>query len=262
MSKQPLFRYAGTPDPMTREESERCKKYLKRHEAELVKAGRFLVDVSALLTPFHLDCANCRTVHSETCCEGGQPYALESWQTSRLCRELPAITRHFFGERGTSGWTEENIWDQRKLPGTLRLTNGRCVFFREIDGIYGCALHAYAEQTNAELHALKPFSCQLYPLDLIDTGKSILLTALTAETASFSRWGSDYLEQFYCANRKRRREASHLDENRFSLAGYRPAYEWNLPLLRYLLKEESVRVEAILQKTRLTQLESVIQPPK
>ena len=257
MSKKPLFRYAGTPDPMARGESDRCRKYLKCHEADLVEAGRFWVDVPALLAPFHLDCANCRNVHQETCCEGGQPYALESWQVSRLSQELAAITRHFYGEQGSSRWSEKHVWDHRQPPGTLRLTNGNCVFFQEINGKYGCAIHAYAEQTNTEMLPLKPFSCQLYPLDLIDTGEKILLTALTEETASFSRWGNDYLEHFYCASLPRRRKASHLDENHFTIEGYRPAYEWNLPLFRYLLQGEAARVEAILQEAQMKRLDSV-----
>lgn len=247
MSRKPLFRYVGTPDPMTRGESYRCEKYLKRNKAALVEAGDYLVDVPALLTLFHLDCGNCRTVHRETCCEGGQPYALEERQVSLLNRELPAIDRHFSANKRFPTWSEQRIWDDRQPAGTLRLEHGHCVFFQEINGKYGCAIHAYAEQTNAELYSLKPFSCLLYPLELIDTGEKILLTALTEETAAFSRWGTDYLEQFYCASVKRRRLAAHLDERHFALEGYRPAYEWNLPLLRYLLQGESARVEAILQ---------------
>ena len=248
MNADQPFRYVGTPDPMNRREQYHCEKYIRRNKAALVEVGAFLVDVAALRRLFHLDCANCRTVHRQTCCEGGQPYALEPDQASALERELPAIAEHFARNGFANQWSKKRIWDERQPAGTIRLEHDKCLFYREINGQFGCAIHAYAEQTGARLYPLKPFSCQLYPLDLIDTGKGILLTAVTEETAAFSRWGTDYLEQFYCASLSRRRLAAHLDEKHFAIDGYRPAYTWNLPLLRYLLQGDAARVEAVLEE--------------
>lgn len=240
------YRYVGTPDPMSQREQYHCEKYMKRNKANMLEAGAYLVDVAALRTLFHLDCGNCRTVHRQTCCEGGQPYAVEPHQAALLDREIPAIAGYFAARGWSQHWAQKPVWDERQRAGTLRLEHEKCVFFQEMNGQFGCAVHAYAEQTGGELD-VKPFSCRLYPLDLIDTGEAILLTAVTEETAPFSRWGSDYLEQFYCASLSRRQLAIHLDEQHFAIEGYRPAYTWNLPLLRYLLQAEAERVEAMLQ---------------
>lgn len=240
------FRYHGTPDPMTQKEAYHCEKYMKKHRDDFIRAGEYLVDVPALLSLFHLDCWNCRTVHRETCCEGGQPYAVEKSQIPIMEDALPSIAARLKEEKERNNWLEQGIWDVGQPPGTLRMRHGDCLFYQENNGKHGCAIHAFAEETGRELHPLKPFSCQLYPIDLIETGEGILLTAVTPETSSFSRWGTDYLEHFYCASVERRKQAVHVDESLFTLDGYRPAYEWNLPLLRYLLGEDAPRVEDLL----------------
>ncbi|MEJ8545319.1 DUF3109 family protein [Brevibacillus borstelensis] len=216
-----------------------CKKYIRKHRAAMKEVGRVLLDLPALLTLFHLDCENCRLVHRETCCEGGQPYAVENRQADLLERESGAIARQLWSERDQRGWAAEGIWDKHYGLGTIRMDHGNCLFYKEIDGRHGCSIHAYAERSGADVVALKPFSCQLYPLEVIDMGEAILLTALTEETAPFSRWGTDYLEHFYCASIQRRMAAAHLDEHFFALTGYKPAYQWNIPLLHALLGSDA-----------------------
>ncbi|QRG69646.1 DUF3109 family protein [Brevibacillus choshinensis] len=246
MKLQQRYRYVGTPEPMTQKEAYHCEKYMKKHRDDFIRAGEYLVDVSAMLALFHLDCWNCRSVHRETCCEGGQPYAVEQPQIPILEEALPSISARLKDERERANWQEYGIWDRGQVPGTIRMRHGNCLFYQENNGNYGCAIHAYAEDAGQQVTPLKPFSCQLYPIDLIETEEGILLTAVTTETSSFSRWGTDYLEHFYCASPDRRKQAAHMDEDLFSLDGYRPAYEWNFPLLRFLLKENAPRVEALL----------------
>ncbi|NRR05807.1 DUF3109 family protein [Brevibacillus sp. RS1.1] len=246
MKTKRAFRYVGTPDPMSDKEAYHCEKYIKKHKHSLVRAGQYLVDVSALHALFHLDCWNCRTVHRETCCEGGQPYAVEEWQIPIMEGEIPSISAGLKDEAERNQWLLHGVWDRNEPRGTIRMRHGNCLFYQENNGRYGCAIHAYAEQAGREVEPLKPYSCQLYPIDLIDTGEGILLTAVTNETSSFSRWGTDYLEQFYCASPARRKLATHIDDKLFALDGYRPAYEWNLPLLRYILQDEAERIEGIL----------------
>lgn len=246
MRRQQRYRYVGTPDPMTQKEAYQCEKYMKKNRDSLVRAGEYLVDVPALLSLFHLDCWNCRAVHGETCCEGGQPYAVQKQQMSILEEELALVAAQLGEEKERTHWMEYGIWDIAQPPGTIRMRHGNCLFYQELDGRRGCAIHAHAERTGKELFPLKPFSCQLYPLDLIDTGDAILLTAVTPDTSSFSRWGTDYLEHFYCASKERRQQADHVNAELFSLDGYRPAYEWNMPLLRYLLKEHAEQIEALM----------------
>ncbi|GED55929.1 DUF3109 family protein [Brevibacillus formosus] len=246
MKTKRAFRYVGTPDPMSDKEAYHCEKYIKKNKHSLVRAGQYLVDITALSALFHLDCWNCRTVHRETCCEGGQPYAVEEWQIPILEGEIPSISAGLQDESERNHWLLHGVWDRNEPPGTIRMRHGNCLFYQEKDGRYGCAIHAYAEQAGREVEPLKPFSCQLYPIDLIDTEEGILLTAVTNETSSFSRWGTDYLEQFYCASPARRKLATHIDDKLFALDGYRPAYEWNLPLLRYILQDDAERIEGIL----------------
>ncbi|WP_211207788.1 DUF3109 family protein, partial [Citrobacter freundii] len=157
----------------------------------MIKAGRYMVDVPALLALFHLDCWNCRAVHRETCCEGGQPYAVEEWQIPLLEKQVPAIAARLQTAGERENWERYGVWDRGQLPGTIRMRHGNCLFYQENNGRFGCAIHAYAEEAGHDVLPLKPFSCQLYPLDLIDTGQEILLTAVTKETSSFSRWGTD-----------------------------------------------------------------------
>lgn len=252
MSRKSSYRYVGTPDPMTEKEAYSCEKYMKKNRHAMRKAGRYMVDVPALLALFHLDCWNCRTVHRETCCEGGQPYAVEEWQIPVLEKEVPEIAARLQTAGERENWERYGVWDPEQTTGTIRLRHGNCLFYQENNGRFGCAIHAYAEETGHDVLPLKPFSCQLYPLDLIDTGKEILLTAVTRETSSFSRWGTDYLEQFYCANPERRKLAAHLDENWFALDGYRPAFEWNVPMLRYFLQEEADSILDHLRKSSHT----------
>ncbi|MCM3590709.1 DUF3109 family protein [Brevibacillus borstelensis] len=241
MNGRGLYRYLGTPEKMNEREVYACKKYIRKHRAAMKQMGKVLLDLPALLTPFRLDCENCRLVHRETCCEGGQPYAVENQQADLLERESGAIASQFWSEREQRGWAAEGIWDKHYGLGTIRMDHGNCLFYKEMNGRYGCSIHAYAEKSGVDVVSLKPFSCQLYPLEVIDTGEIILLTALTEETASFSRWGTDYLEHFYCASIERRKAAVHLDENLFSLTGYKPAYLWNLPLLHALLGPDTAQ---------------------
>lgn len=254
MSKQEAVRYMGTSDPITENEAYACRKYIKKHRASFIQLGGVLLDLPALLRPFHLDCDNCRLVHRETCCEGGQPYAVENGQAHLLDREAAAIARQFWNQREQRSLSSEGIWDKYFGYGTIRMEHGNCLFYKEMNGRYGCSIHAYAEKAGVEVVPLKPFSCQLYPLELIDTGELVLLTALTEETAAFSRWGTDYLEQFYCASLERRQAARHLDGEHFAPSGYKAAYRWNLPLLHAILGPDAEKALDLLHLKEHQQL--------
>lgn len=246
MTRLLQYRFVGTPDPMSEREAYQCHKYLKRYKMNLLAAGRFLIDIEALLAPFHLDCFNCRQVHRETCCDG-QPYAVDTWQMPLLEREAQAITQRYMSEREQKWLDQVGIWEQQKTAGTIRLKHSSCLFYTEVDGRYGCMIHAHAEKSGQPVFPLKPFSCQLYPLEFIQVGEQVLITALTEETAPFSRWGTDYLDHFLCASLDRRKRATHLDAALFAVEGYRPAYQWGLSFLKYALGQEAAEtVEQVL----------------
>lgn len=237
MSILTSYRYMGTADPMSQKEAYHCAKYLKRKADRILQAGRYLIDTEALRTPFNLDCFQCERVHRETCCQNGQPYAVDSWQIPLIEREAPELASHF--PRLPLQKQGSGIWDRSQVAGTLQLRQGSCLFFAEINGRRCCSLHAYAESSGRDVYSLKPFSCQLYPLDLIQIGEQVLITAVNEETAQFSRWGSDYLDNFYCASIERRRQAKHIEPHLFKLEEYRPAYQWGLSIVRRALGAEA-----------------------
>lgn len=252
--KRQRYRYYGTPDPMTEREAYHCEKYLKRKKDRIIQVGRFLLDSDSLLAPFHLDCGNCRSVHGQTCCEGGQPYSVDKWQMPLIEATTPKAVAAFLQGRSA----HPSLWcAQGYSPGSIPLHEGSCYFYGPIGEGHGCILHAYAEKKGEEVYPLKPFSCQLYPLDLIQIEEKVLITAVTEETAAFSRWGNDYLKNFYCASLERRKAADHLPAEVFAVAGYRPAYQWGNEFL-----QETFGTEAELAFAKIK--ESIIrqQPPQ
>ncbi|WP_139489526.1 DUF3109 family protein [Brevibacillus dissolubilis] len=220
------YRYYGTTDPMPKSEAYRCSKYLKRHKDDILLIGQYLIDTTALMTPCNLDCFHCSSVHRETCCEGGQPYSVDGWQIPLLEQEGPQIIERFFTGSAHRYASQHGIWDREKEAGTPATCSGSCLFYREVDGTRLCAIHAHAIRADKDVYSLKPFSCQLYPIELIQLGSYVLITALTEETAPFSRWGYDYLDSFYCSNLKKRQVATHIDPDRFRVEDYQPAYVW------------------------------------
>jgi len=226
------FRYAGMPEMLSEQETYRCRKYVTRHKAAFKVYNTFLIDCDALQRPFNLDCRHCKLAHGGTCCEGGQPYPVETWQVPYI-EQAAKAAMHL-----TPAGESRGIWDRWMRAGTISQYEGNCRFFADLGGCHGCALHAFAEAQGQDLYLYKPFSCQLYPLDLIQMGEQLLITALTEETAAFSRWGTDYLETFYCASLSRRKERDDFPEDWFAPDGYRPAYEWGLSLLRRQYGEE------------------------
>lgn len=238
MSEIKRYGYYGTPDRMPEREAYHCKKYVKRKAERIIVSGRYLIDTAALATLFHLDCFRCHLVHRETCCENGQPYAAAAWQIAEIEQAVPAVAMNYLHASAQKKINDGGVWEKGSSAGALPMNHGNCIFLAEVNGQSCCSLHAYAEANQREVYPIKPFSCQLYPLDLIQIGEQILITALNQETAPFSRWGNDYLESFYCASIDRRRQANHLDPGLFSIEGYRPAYQWGLELLCHAFGQE------------------------
>ncbi|WP_232699269.1 DUF3109 domain-containing protein [Brevibacillus daliensis] len=230
MRQSKLIRYYGTTERMTEKEAYRCEKYLKRNQERIITKGRFLIDGKALNKPYNLDCFNCHLVHRETCCENGQPYAVEEWQIPLIEKESAIIAEKYFNGRLREKTLQSGCFEQTE-PGVVRMEKGSCMFYGEVEGKRCCYLHANGVREEKDVYSIKPFSCQLYPIDLIEVGDHLLITALTEETASFSRWGSDYLEAFYCANLDRRKHAHHIDEKHFAVDDYQSAYYWGKELI-------------------------------
>ncbi|PPA91452.1 DUF3109 family protein [Brevibacillus laterosporus] len=249
MRNDVTYGYYGTTERMSQKESYHFHKYVKKKKNRLVQKGHFYIDVDALQRPCHLDCFNCHIVHRETCCENGQPYAVQDWQLSLIEAESRSVAAAYLNGRSQQRVMEHGCFESAE-PGVVRMEKGSCLFYGQVDGQRCCLLHAHGLREQKDVYSIKPFSCQLYPIDFVMMdNENILITALTEETASFSRWGHEYLEIFYCANQEKRKQATHIDEQLFSLDGYQPAYIWGRELIERSFGEDAYQsvIEAIYQ---------------
>lgn len=238
------YRFIGTPLPLTEREVYHLGKYLKkaRQAGGIVAFEQFDLDLTALLTPVQLDCQNCHLAHHESCCEGGFPFPPESGLLSVIDEHSERmLSRHFTAEAAAQireAGLFEAFLETDGHP-TVTTLDGNCAFCRIEGKGPACMVHRYALEVGIVPEDFKPLSCLLYPLDLIEheaTGR-VLITALTANTARFSRWGEDYFHDFLCANAKTRADVAAAETDLrdnirrgiasdvFALENYQPAYQ-------------------------------------
>lgn len=222
--------YFGTQDELSKKEAFHFKKYSKR--ATFFPFGRFVID-PAIFTEVNLDCMNCHRVHSLTCCEGGQPYSTDRESEEKLKKAAPYIIHQYLDENrqqeaAESGYMEE--FAAGPLSPAIKLCEGNCFFYVKGEKESYCSIHRFALDHHLSPLELKPMSCSLFPLDIIQMDSKLFITAITPETASFSRWGYEY-EEHLCINRKKR-EAAEISADYFSLVHYRPAWQWCRDLLQ------------------------------
>lgn len=222
--------YYGTQDELSKKEAFHFKKYSKR--TAVFSFGRFVLD-PAIYTGVNLDCMNCHRVHSLTCCEGGQPYSTDRKSEEKLKEAAPFIIQQYLDktrqqEAAKSGYMEE--FTAGPLSPTIKLCEGNCFFYVKGEEESYCSIHRYALDHDQSPLEVKPMSCSLFPLDIIQMDSKLFITAITPETASFSRWGYEY-EEHFCINLKKR-EAAPIAPHLFPLSEYKPAWEWCKDLLQ------------------------------
>ncbi|MGC5325090.1 DUF3109 family protein [Brevibacillus sp. SYSU BS000544] len=241
MNTSMKYAYYGTSDPMAEREIYRLEKYLKQHKKELLYTERFIIDIKALQRPFMLDCFNCKKVHQVTCCEEGQPYAVHYTQVKPMEEYAFAMKPGFMSPEAEESMREKGIWQLGRYD-TIRTYRKSCIFVTELNGVSCCSIHAHAAAHGHDVFPIKPFSCMLYPIELIQLPTRILITALTEETASFNRWGNDYLDQFYCASLERRQANDELSPELFPVERYESAYVWGKDLLERTFGHELIEL--------------------
>lgn len=252
------FAYYGTQEALPDQEAYHFKKYEKRTAWQSFK--NFYID-SSILTPVNLDCQHCRKVHPVTCCEDGQPYSMTLKAEENLAQHASHIIEAYFDpdkklHAQQHGYTERLPYAQKTASVSVikKCGAGHCFFLgydkeQETQEPF-CTIHRYAEQHSLPLYDLKPFSCSLFPLDIIEAGGKLYLTALTQETAKFSRWGYEY-QHYICVN-KQLRETLEPELPYFALESYKPAWKWNRSLLQYyfgvelLIKLEELQASGTL----------------
>lgn len=234
--------YFGTQDELSKKEAFHFKKYCKR--TALFSFGRFIID-PAINTLVNLDCMNCHQVHPMTCCEGGQPYSTDRASEERLKKAAPSIIGLYLNEKQQEEAAERGYMEDYSagpLSPTIKLCEGNCFFYVKGEQESYCSIHRYALDHHLSPLELKPMSCSLFPMDIIQMDSQLFFTAITPDTASFSRWGSEY-EDHLCINRKKREDAA-MSANVFSLGDYRPAWQWCRDLLQQTFGNELI--ESIL----------------
>jgi hypothetical protein len=223
--------YYGTEEYLSKKEVFHLKKYRKK--TPFISYENFHID-PAIFTPMNLDCKHCLKVHSSTCCENGQPYSMSKETVKDLnlhAKEI--IKKHLDEERLTEALLHGYMEPESQPNGarSIKTCKGDCFFFQKTETDSFCSIHRYAEDNGNDPLHLKPYSCTLFPLDIIQDGNEIILTVLTGETESFSRWGSEYRE-YLCINLDLRKTRDLADEY-FTTDRYKPAWEWNQSLLEH-----------------------------
>jgi hypothetical protein len=232
--------FFGSDESLSTKEAFHFKKYLKK--VNFFEYKNFLVD-PAIFTLTNLDCRNCKLVHPSSCCEDGQPFSM----TRKQEQILAAHAHHIIGNHLTEAHVEDALLHGyletvplQKNVQQIKKCNGDCFFLAN----NMCSIHQYAEVQGLQADELKPFSCTLFPLDIIGFENKLVITSLTRRTSYFSRWGDSY-KDYICINSSLRRSMEfQVDENNltekkdeakvnvpFELDGYKAAWMWNKSLL-------------------------------
>jgi hypothetical protein len=236
--------YYGTQEYLSKKEAFHLKKY--RKQTSFINYGQFYID-PVIFVPMNLDCKHCHVVHPSSCCENGQPYSMTEAAEDHLHLHAPDIIKQYLdkerlNEAPHHGYMEQ-VSSKSKVQ-SIKTCDGDCFFFRQTNEESFCSIHRYAENEKIAPEELKPYSCTLFPLDIIQDGQEIILTAITKETESFSRWGSAYSE-YLCINLDLRKTHDLADEY-FATDRYKPAWEWNRSLLQYSFGSDLIK--AIVEK--------------
>jgi hypothetical protein len=231
--------YYGTREDLENKELFHFKKYKKKNR--FTSFGYFFIDHS-VFTLVNLDCKNCHRVHTFSCCEDGKPYSMTKGSEDFLQQHaLQIIKEHLdidrLFEARQNGYTEP-VSEDSKIE-SIKTCKGNCFFLKKEENISYCSIHKYSEMNHIAPAEMKPFSCSLFPLDIIQVDNEIYITLLTPETESFSRWGTQYRD-YLCVNMNRRKEIN-LEDPIFLEKNYRPAWRWSENLLSTYLGKEIIQ---------------------
>ncbi|MBN6188144.1 DUF3109 family protein [Aneurinibacillus sp. BA2021] len=236
-------RYYGTPESLPFAEALAVYEYIvPRLGTSIHRHGHYLIDRDALLTPANLDCFHCHLVHGHNCCENGQPYSMHGENLDTFNEHALPILEAYTQDGRVEAVKKNGVFEQNAHTNhypSIRKYKGDCLYLIEADGKRLCAIHRYALAKGLDPARIKPFSCSLFPLEIIESDLGLLITSLTPETEAFSRWGDYYRRKYACVNPKRRPDGT--PERHFAQADYVPAWNWARDLLISYWGEETVR---------------------
>ncbi|MED0674076.1 MULTISPECIES: DUF3109 family protein [Aneurinibacillus] len=242
-------RYYGTPEELGFAESLAVYEYIvPRLGKTILRHGSYLIDINALLTPVNLDCFHCHLVHGHNCCEKGQPYSMHGDNLALFEKHAFTILETYTNDGRAQEAREKGVFEKTihtNYYSSIRTFEENCLYLIEENGKRICAIHKYALDKGMNPSQIKPFSCSLFPLEIIECDLGLLITAAIRETESFSRWGDYYRKNYACVNPKRRPAGS--PKNYFAPEGYVPAWTWARSLLATYWGERTVQeIEALL----------------
>ncbi len=151
---------------------------------ELGHAGAsLLLDLPALAAPYACQPNACtpglRVPRTRSCC-ADLDVDLSDSEHAAITADLTAITAYLAprDERWANG---SPTWSTQSL---LARPKKRCVFaVLGVEGALSCGLHALEDESRRERGALKPLTCRLFPLLVVDLeGGQRLLTAVSRGT--------------------------------------------------------------------------------
>jgi hypothetical protein len=238
-------KFYGTQEYLTDKEDRLVKHYIQQNLGKSVhylKELHIYIDEN-LTTPVNLDCFYCHQVHGHTCCEGGQPYSMAGHNLQLFEEHAFAILKEFDPDGRYLFGKQKGIFES--TPATnyypcIRTFQGNCLFLVNIEGQFLCAIHRYALDHKINPYTLKPFSCSLFPLEIIQLDHHLFITALTKKTESFSRWGNYYRKNYCCVNPALRPKENAGEY--FISEQAKPAWFWARELLSVYLGAETVKI--------------------
>lgn len=241
-----MANYFGTQESLSNKESFHFKKYRKK--TNFITFKNFYID-PAIFTPINLDCTHCHIVHPSSCCENGQPYSMLPEAEKHLETHAPQIIKDHLdierlNEASNHGYMEDLSTSSSStfnIVQSIKTTcDGDCFFLKKSAEESFCSIHRFAEKKQVNPFELKPYSCTLFPLEIIQDDDKVILTTLTRETESFSRWGKQYRD-YLCIDLGLRK-SNDLDDKYFTISNYKPAWEWNRSLLEHSFGNDLIDV--------------------
>ncbi|CEH31794.1 hypothetical protein AM501_17715 [Aneurinibacillus migulanus] len=242
-------RYYGTPESLEFNEALAVYEYVvPRLDKTIIRHGKYLIDTEALCAPVNLDCFNCHLLHGHNCCEQGQPYSMHGDNLTAFEEHAFAILYAYTHDGRAAETEKKGLFEQTSNTNyypSIRKYKGNCLYLVEDNGQRICAIHRYALDKGIHPAKLKPFSCSLFPLEIIESDLGILITAVTPLTEGFSRWGDYYRKHYSCVNPKRR--PNNAPNEYFAADGYVPAWTWARDLLAFYWSEDVIQeIESFL----------------
>ena len=131
-----------------------------------VKSSQYInVDLGAISATFH-QCSGCST--TDACCCAKYEVCVSAREMKAIIGALPLAAEHCPWLKDEDGF--DNVFDETE-PGCFAIDtheDGLCLLAYHCDSGIRCSLHSVAEQIGISPHRLKPFSCTLWPLLLLD----------------------------------------------------------------------------------------------